>query len=107
MIRVAIYFGKPHPDGAFVAPIGDYTRLVQNGDGSYRRIYNDGTVVTFGADGFQTRLVDANGNSTDYSYNGQGQLTRIVGPTGVTTSFSYSGSWLASTTDGAWLHDEL
>ena len=62
--RVAIYFGKPHPDGAFVAPIGDYTRLVQNGDGSYRRIYNDGTVVTFGADGFQTRLVDANGNST-------------------------------------------
>ncbi|WP_166671919.1 PKD domain-containing protein [Methylosinus sp. sav-2] len=99
--RVAIYFGKPHPDGAFVAPIGDYTRLVQNGDGSYRRIYNDGTTVTFGADGFQTRLVDANGNSTDYSYNGQGQLTRIVGPTGVTTSFSYSGSWLASTTDGA------
>lgn len=99
--RVAIFFGNPHPDGAFVSPIGDYTRLVQNSDGTYSRIYNDGTVVTFNANGFQTSIVDANGNVTNYGYNGQGQLTQIVEPTGKTTAFAYSGSWLASTTDGA------
>ncbi len=99
--RVAIFFGAPHPDGNFVAPIGDYTRLVQNPDGSYSRLYNDGTSVTFNAAGFQTAIADANGNQTLYTYNAQGQLTQIVDPTGAITTMTYSGAFLASLTDGA------
>ncbi|MCC2107014.1 MAG: hypothetical protein KDJ40_05270, partial [Hyphomicrobiales bacterium] len=99
--RVAIFFGKANPGGAFVAPIGDYTRLVKNDDGTYSRVYNDGTVVAFDASGFQTTITDANGNKTSYTYNSAGQLTQIVDPTGATTSFTYSGAWLASVTDSA------
>ncbi|MBV1703545.1 MAG: VCBS repeat-containing protein, partial [Hyphomicrobiales bacterium] len=99
--RVVIFFGKPHPDGTFVAPIGDYTRLVKNADGTYSRVYKDGTVVTFDGTGLQTAITDANGNKTSYSYNGAGQLTQIVDPTGQVTSMTYAGAFLASTTDPA------
>ncbi len=99
--RVAIFFGSQNNTGAFVSPIGDYTRLVQNANGTYSRIYNDGTVVTFNGNGFQTTIADANGNTTNYSYNGQGQLTSIVDPTGATTTMTYSGAFVASVTDGA------
>jgi len=99
--RVAIYFGKASPTGAFVAPIGDYTRLVQNADGSYSRLYNDGTRVNFTSAGLQTAVTDANGNTTSYTYNGAGQLTSLVDPNGATTNFTYAGAWMASMTDGA------
>ncbi|MGD0721388.1 MAG: PKD domain-containing protein [Roseiarcus sp.] len=99
--RVAIFFGQSHPDGTFVAPIGDYTSLKQNADGTYTRTYNDGTTVTFNGSGFQTVIADPNRNVTSYSYNGSGQLTGIVDPTGATTSFAYSGGVLASSTDGS------
>ena len=99
--RVAIFFGSAKNTGAFVSPIGDYTRLVQNADGTYSRVYNDGTVVTFNGAGFQTAIKDANGNVTDYSYNGSGQLTLIVDPTGASTSMSYAGPWIASVTDAS------
>ena len=99
--RVAIYFGHANAGAVFVAPIGDYTRLVQNPDGTYSRLYNDGTKVDFTAAGLQTTITDANGNRTSYTYNGAGQLIAIVDPTGATTTMTYAGPYIATLTDGA------
>lgn len=88
--RVAVYFGKLHPIGAFVAPIGDDTRLVKNPDGTYSRLYNDGTRVDFSGGGLQTSIADANGNRTAYAYNGVGQLKQTVFPDGTSVKLDAS-----------------
>ncbi|MCH7633160.1 MAG: RHS repeat protein [Proteobacteria bacterium] len=46
-------------------------------------------------------MIDRNGNTTNYAYDGQGRLTTITDPMGLVTTLAYSGDRLASVTDPA------
>ncbi|MGB1249787.1 MAG: DUF6531 domain-containing protein [Candidatus Promineifilaceae bacterium] len=76
-------------------------------------------VVHFDGDGKLTRIVDPNGNATEYTqgaygpetirntagreveldYNGDGLLTRITGPEGLDIAYTYDGLFLKSVND--------
>jgi YD repeat-containing protein len=98
-------------EGAFTAPPGGFSTLVQNPDGSFTRTLKNGTAIEFDAAGLQTAVVDRNGNATRYLYDAQGQLAKIVDPTNAladpscatqgVTCLAYSGGKLAGVTDPA------
>ncbi|MDR3635134.1 MAG: malectin domain-containing carbohydrate-binding protein [Isosphaeraceae bacterium] len=95
-------FSGPASGGAFTAPAGDFSTLVQNSGGSYTRTLKDGTQINFNSAGYETASVDRNGLHTTYSYNSGGALTSIEDPYGRFTTFSYNGSGLLqSITDPA------
>jgi len=85
----------------FSAPAGDFSMLVKNPDGTFTRTLKAGTNINFDSQGFQTSLVDRNGNTTSYGYDAQGRLVTITDPVGLTTTFSYTGEFLSSITDPA------
>jgi RHS repeat-associated protein len=85
----------------YVGPPGDFSRLFRQPDGSFRRVFKDGVEIHFDPNGLQTRIIDRNGNTTSFSYNGSGALARIVDPVGLETVFEYAGSRLADVVDPA------
>ena len=84
----------------FRSPPGAFSRLVQHDDGTFTRTLRDGTRIGFDSQGFQTSVVDRNGNTTEYVYDGQGRLVSITDPVGLVTRFTYD-SHLTSITDPA------
>lgn len=85
----------------FVAPAGDFSTLRRNPDGSFTRTFKDGSEHVFDANGLETAAVDANGNTTNYSYDGKGRLTAVTDPVGLVTELRYAGNHLATVTDPA------
>jgi RHS repeat-associated protein len=85
----------------FTSPVGDFTTLVKNPDGTYKRALKDGTKINFNTQGFETSVVDRNGNATNYSYDGSGRLLRVTDPMGLITTLTYSGEKLQKITDPA------
>jgi RHS repeat-associated protein len=86
----------------FEGEAGDFTDFVQNQDGTYTWTLTDGTKVHFSAAGLQTGVVDRNGNTTSYGYDGNGRLTTITDEHGLVTTLTYDGAGkLASITDPA------
>ena len=64
--------------GTYTDPPGEFSTLVKkNGDGTYTDTLTDGTQIKFNSGGYETSIVDLNGNHTTYSYNGSNQLTSI------------------------------
>ncbi len=87
--------------GDFKTPPGDFSTLVRNPDDSYTRTLKDGTKINFSAQGLQTSVVDRNGNTTSYSYDGSGRLLSMTDPVGLITTLTYSGEKLQKITDPA------
>ena len=87
--------------GEFSSPLGDFSRLIENADGTLTRIMKDGTEINFDAQGLQTSIVDRNGNTTTYSYDPNGLLISITDPVGMVTTLTYTGGKLSSITDPA------
>lgn len=85
----------------FTSPAGDFTTLVKNPDGTYTRVLKDGTKINFNTQGFETSVVDRNGNATNYSYDGSGRLLSVTDPMGLITTLTYSGEKLQKITDPA------
>ncbi|HMO65141.1 MAG TPA: VCBS repeat-containing protein, partial [Verrucomicrobiota bacterium] len=72
--------GKGRPDSnTFLSPPGDFAVLLKNGDGSFTRRLKNGTRFEFNAAGFQTAVVDRNGNTTTYAYEGE-KLMELIDP---------------------------
>ena len=94
------------PD-TFVSPPRDFSTLMKNPDGSYTRTFKDGTRISFNALGFQTSVVDRNGNATSYSYDGNNRLTTITDPVGLVTTLTYVGAKLQRVTDPAGRHTQF
>ena len=86
---------------SFSAPDGDYSELQRLTDRTFRHVSRLGVVREYNEEGFQTALIDRNGNTTSYAYDSAGLLTTITDPVGLVTTFSYSGDKLASVTDPA------
>ncbi|MCO6439118.1 MAG: hypothetical protein J5J06_18660 [Phycisphaerae bacterium] len=74
--------------GGYAAGRGDSATLVRNPDGSHTWSHPDGMVVSFDADGHQTRLADRNGNATTFAYSA-GRITTITDPVGRATTLTY------------------
>ena len=73
-------------------PPGDFSTLVENGDGTFTRTLKDGIQINFDADGLQTSIVDRNGNETTFAYDASDRLISITDPAGLVTTLSYSWS---------------
>ncbi|HEY7165683.1 MAG TPA: tandem-95 repeat protein [Candidatus Binatia bacterium] len=93
--------GKLVQSGNFTTPAGDFSTLAANSDGTLTRTFNDGTKVNFNAQGLQASVVDRNGNTMTYAYNGSGRLSSLTDPAGLVTTLSYGGNLLSSITDPA------
>lgn len=83
------------PIGAldYKSPSGDYSTLKRNNDNTFTRTMKDGTVYNFDVNGLQTSMVDRNGNTTTYGYNGQNQLTTISVPASAAINFTTTLSY--------------
>ena len=91
-----------NPDGlVFEGTDGDFSTVAAKEDGTYTRTLKNGTRINFDADGFQTSVVDRNGNTTTYAYNVNQQLETVTDPVGKVTTLAYSGNNLSSVTDPA------
>ncbi len=93
-------FEKVEGTDYFMAP-GDFSRLYENADGTYRRVLIDQTVYQFHSDHQLGSVVDRNGNSTDFQYDVDGHLLWIRDPVGLETSFEYTAGLLSAIVDPA------
>ena len=77
-------------------PVGEYSTLTLNADGTYTRTLKDGTAIEFDVNGLQTSKTDRNNNTFTYTYDSAGKLKDITGPVGKTTTLSYNSGLLES-----------
>lgn len=84
----------------FQAP-GDFSRIFENGDGTFRRVMTDQTVYQFNASDQLESISDRNGNQTTFHYDTDGRLLRIVDPVGLETRLEYSDGLLTGVVDPA------
>ncbi len=89
------------PRGDYLIPVTEHSLLFNNPDGTYTRKLKNGDEINFNAQGLQTSVVEKNGNTTNYEYDGQGKLISITDPVGLVTTLTYSGDKIASVTDPA------
>jgi YD repeat-containing protein len=95
---LSLWFANGGQAGTFVTPAGDFSTLSQNtGTGVYTRTMKDGTKITFNSSGLQTGIVDRNGNTLAYGYNGSNQLITITDPYNLVTTLAYNGQGNVST----------
>ncbi len=88
--------------GGFLHAEGDgtYSTLLQNANQTYTLSDTHGNQTNFSSGGLLTSRVDANGNTTSYSYT-SGLLTQITDPYGRSTTLSYTSGRLSSVSDFA------
>jgi YD repeat-containing protein len=95
------WFANGQQAGTFVTPEEDTSTLVRNGDNSYTRTLKDGTRINFSSAGLQTSVVDRNGNTLAFGYNGSSQLTTVTDPYSLVTQLAYTNGRVTSITDPA------
>ena len=98
-ISVLLGVGTPTEEVALQAPAGEFTRIVQNEDGSFSRIAPNGSQFQFDALGYHLATADRNGNRTTYEYDSAGLLVGVTDPVGQRTRLNYSNGHLSSVTD--------
>ncbi|MBF0387924.1 MAG: RHS repeat protein [Candidatus Omnitrophica bacterium] len=101
-------------DGSFVSMVGNYSTLVENGDGSFTRTDKNGNVFVYDAEGDMVLMKDRNGNALRYIYdparpesayledpggqrikvlfNDDELVSAIIDPLGRTTRYTYENS---------------
>lgn len=93
-------FQAPAQSGApYGSPHGDFSKLEQLADGTFRRMLKDQTTYTFNPQNQLEQVSDRQGNETDYLYDGAGQLTKIVDPVGLETTLTYTGNKVSAISD--------
>ena len=85
--------------GGYLHAEGDdtYSTLVKNANLTYTLTDTHGNQTNFSSAGLLTSRVDANGNTTSYTYT-SGLLTQITDPFGRNTTFTYTSGRLTSVT---------
>ncbi len=72
------------------------SRLRREPDGTWIRLYKNGSVAHFDALGLHRSTLDRNQNETRYSYDDQGRVTAADYPRGASLRITYSADGLAS-----------
>jgi RHS repeat-associated protein len=94
----SLWFANGSTAGSFVTPPGDFSTLTQNTTSLvYTRTMPDGTQINFNSSGYQTSVVDRNGNTNSYNWNASNRLTSIQDFNHQLETFAYSGSGNATT----------
>jgi len=95
-------------DGTYRVPDTDFSTLVKNGDGTWKRTSSQGVVESFNSLGRLTRMEDRNGNAQTLAYEPNGvalppgrwglttRLTAITDPSGRVTTLTYGGDGYVS-----------
>ena len=78
----------------------DTSELIRLADGSFERVYRNGTMAKFNAQGFHLFTQDLIGNQVNFSYS-SGKLVQMIDSTGGPTYISYSGDKVSNITDPA------
>ena len=90
--------GLPILSNTFQSPLGDFSALKEEADGTFTRTMKDGTQILFDTLGRQTSMVDRNGNTTLYAYEGTSdRLLTIADPASLVTTAG-TIDWTASPT---------
>ncbi len=93
---------KPASGGEYTSSSGDFSKLVKQANGTFKRSFKDGSFSQFDAANRLVSMTDANGNTTQHNYGPNGRLLSIVDPVGLTTTFGYGpGGRVTSITDPA------
>jgi RHS repeat-associated protein len=100
-IRRVIFGSSSAGTLAFNPTNKDLSKLTRNNDGTWTRVYRNGTQVVFDSRGLQTSARDRVGNTSSLAYDSDGNLTTFVDSAGQTTTMSYSGGKLLSIQDPA------
>jgi RHS repeat-associated protein len=96
---ITVDFTNPSLTGHYIAGAGEFSELTQLADGTWERVYKDGTIVVFDANGRQTATVDTYGNSISYVYDAEGRVASKTDQVGNSTVFEYDDEgYLASIT---------
>ncbi|OGX06963.1 MAG: hypothetical protein A2Z88_04115 [Omnitrophica WOR_2 bacterium GWA2_47_8] len=98
-LSASVMLWQPSGQNGFLTPPGDFSTLVQNLNGTFTRAFKDGTQINFDANGYQTSMVDRNGNATAYAYDAQNRIRTITDPVGLVTTFNYVGAYLDNIVD--------
>jgi RHS repeat-associated protein len=82
-------------DGSFGAPIGFFTQLVKNDDGSFIERDSVGTTIAYEAPtnaglALMTSWSDHNNNTMKFEYNAQDQLVRVLDTLGRPINYNYN-----------------
>jgi RHS repeat-associated protein len=77
--------------GSYTSPPEDFGTLVKNGDNSFTYTAKDHTAYHFTSQGLLSSVVDRDGLTRSYSYDGEGRLTEVDAPDGSKTFFHYNG----------------
>lgn len=59
---------SPSASCSFTSPAGEFSTLSTPGNGTYRRVYPDGTALTFNSAGYHTATADRFGTTTQITY---------------------------------------
>jgi hypothetical protein len=89
-----------NPDGSFTAPLGYYTTLVHNADGTYTERYASGLAIVYGAPkGQGVSLMrsenDRDGNTLQFQYTA-GRLSRVIDTLGRPIDYIYDSNGMLS-----------
>ncbi len=79
----------------YTSPLNDFGTLTYSG-GTYTYTAPDQTQWTFASNGNLSTIVDSDGLTRTFSYNGSGLLTLINDPDGSTATFTYSSGLLST-----------
>jgi YD repeat-containing protein len=95
---ISIKWGDGHTDtyaltdSLYVPPPGVYNTLVKNPDGTYALTQPNQAQYNFTATGTLLSIVDKNGNSLVFAYDGHGNLIQITDTVGRHITLSYDSS---------------
>jgi len=97
---VGLFFsGNPGTGSNYTSPAGEFSTLTKTATGWTRTLTND-TEINYNSSGYQTTVVDRNGNTTTYAYTSN-LLTSVTDPYNEITTFTYASSLLSSIEDSA------
>jgi len=93
-----------NPDGSFTSPPGYFTRLTDNGGGTYNERFPDGKVVVYETlfpDNFvrMTSITDRNDNTMTFDYHNGRFLTHVVDTLGRSIDYLYSEGHISDIRD--------
>ena len=77
-------------DGTYSTPLGAYTRLTKNKDGSFTLSDRTGSKKHYDENGFLAQLEDHNGNSMSFTRNDDGKLLEVIDTLGRKITYKYN-----------------